>query len=99
MIIGIAIFLGYLFMYILAKIELKDARWIRDEIYQSKAVSSPMTIGIFQPIIMLPLELNEKNPYYSYVIAHERTHIRKRDNLWRMIAILLTCVYWFNPLI
>ncbi len=33
-----------------------------------------------------------------YLLAHEKTHIRHKDNLWRMLAILICCMHWFNPL-
>ena len=34
----------------------------------------------------------------EYVLQHERTHIRRCDNLWRLIGFLLTAIHWFNPL-
>ena len=27
-----------------------------------------------------------------------RVHIRRRDNLWRVVAVITACVHWFNPL-
>ncbi len=98
LIVGIALILCYLFMYIQAKQELKNAIRIEDGIYQSEVVSSPITVGILKPIIILPLELNRESANYPYVIAHERTHIKKKDNFFRIIAIIITCIYWFNPL-
>lgn len=35
----------------------------------------------------------------DYVLLHEQTHIRRKDNLWRMIALLTCCLHWFNPFI
>lgn len=99
LIISVVILFIYLYWYIKAKNEFKKSEWIRDRIYQSKEINSPITMGIIKPVIILPIGFNETNPSYRYVIAHEQTHIRKKDNLWRMVAILLTCVYWFNPLI
>lgn len=98
LIIGIALLLSYLFMYIQAKQELKKAIRIEDGIYQSEAVSSPITVGIFKSVIIIPMELNRESANYPYVIAHERTHIKKKDNFFRIVAIVLTCIYWFNPL-
>lgn len=98
LIIGIALLLSYFYMYIQAKKEFKKAIWIEDEVYQSKAVSSPITVGIFKSVIILPLELDKGGANYPYVVAHERTHIKKKDNLLRIVAILLTCIYWFNPM-
>jgi beta-lactamase regulating signal transducer with metallopeptidase domain len=34
----------------------------------------------------------------SYILRHERIHVGRRDNLWRLIAIIATCIHWFNPM-
>ncbi len=34
----------------------------------------------------------------AYIILHEQVHIERRDNLFRVIAVITTCVHWFNPL-
>ena len=31
------------------------------------------------------------------VIAHERAHLKRRDNLWKPFGYILLAVYWFNP--
>ena len=33
------------------------------------------------------------------VISHECTHIRRGDNLWRLLATFTLYVHWFNPLV
>jgi len=32
-------------------------------------------------------------------VAHESAHIYRKDNLWRIIAVISASVHWFNPLI
>lgn len=32
------------------------------------------------------------------VILHEKMHIRRADNLWRILAFLIVAAHWFNPL-
>ena len=32
------------------------------------------------------------------MLAHEDVHRRRKDNLWRLLAIGVVCVHWFNPL-
>ena len=34
----------------------------------------------------------------DYVIAHEQTHIRRRDHWWKPLGFLLLTIHWFNPL-
>src|SRR5690606_23560949 len=47
--------------------------------------------------IYIPSGLSEEEK--SYIILHEQTHIRRFDHLVKMVAFLILCVHWFNPLI
>lgn len=35
----------------------------------------------------------------DFVVAHETVHRRRCDNLWRVLALLVCCVHWFNPIV
>ncbi|MBR5524188.1 MAG: M56 family metallopeptidase [Clostridia bacterium] len=61
------------------------------------AVDSPFILGIFRPVIYLPSTLDEAQR--AYVIAHEQTHLKRRDHWWKPIGFFLLAVYWFNPLL
>lgn len=61
------------------------------------AVSSPFLLGLFRPRIYLPLGLETE--IRTYVVAHERAHIRRRDHWSKPAAFLLLTVYWFQPLV
>lgn len=97
--IGASLFLCFCFMYIRAKRDLNKSKLLKANIYQSDDVNSPIVIGILRPRVILPLSITETNDNFPYIIAHEYTHIKKRDNLWRFVAIVVACVYWFNPMI
>jgi len=61
------------------------------------AVRSPFILGVIRPRIYLPsLPLGGETE--SYLIAHEKAHLRRGDHLWKPLGFLLLCVYWFNPL-
>lgn len=81
-------------LYVTTLRETKSATRLHDNIYLSEKVQSPAVYGIFKPKIILPVS-SEKN---EYIIRHENTHIRRLDNLWRILAFLLVSVHWFNPL-
>lgn len=66
-----------------------------DNIYQSESISSPFILGIIKPKIYIPYSIDEE--YFDYVIAHERYHLKRRDNIIKLFAFLLLCVHWFNP--
>lgn len=60
------------------------------------SVNSPFIFGIFRPVIYLPSSLGAKQ--CEYVMAHERSHLARRDHLWKPLGFLLLAVHWFNPL-
>lgn len=69
---------------------------MQDTIYRSECISSPFVLGLFRPRIYLPCHMAELDIYH--VIAHERTHIRRRDHWWKPLGFLLLTIHWFNPL-
>ena len=68
----------------------------KDNIYQSENVVSPFVLGIIKPKIYLPFNMNEKD--MEHVVAHEMSHIRRKDHLWKPLGFLLLTLHWFNPL-
>ncbi|MDR1001607.1 MAG: LCP family protein [Clostridiales bacterium] len=83
--------------YIRIKSMLFDAVRVYDNIYSSDKVIMPFVLGIIKPRIYVPL--NMKANEMDYVIAHERTHISRRDYLTSLIAFFALAVHCFNPLI
>lgn len=75
----------------------RTAVLLRDNIRQSERVSAPFTFGIFRPEIFLPFGVGEREA--GYMIAHEKAHIARRDNIIKPASFLLLSVYWFNPVI
>ncbi len=55
--------------------------------------------GIKQPLLYESEEREQMKEGLGLVLLHERIHIRRRDNLWRMVAILTACIHWFNPFV
>lgn len=74
--------------------EIRDARPLRENIYLSEKVTAPAVYGIFRPRILLPASWKGDT---ELALLHERTHIRSGDNLWRLLAIAITAVHWFDP--
>lgn len=65
-----------------------------DNVYICDGISSPFIMGILKPRIYIPShigKIQEQN-----IIAHEKAHLIRRDNLWKPIGFLLLMVYWFN---
>ena len=55
-----------------------------------------VVLWIIRPRIILPFSYPEKD--MKYILLHEKTHIRRLDNLWRLFGFLAAAIHWFNPL-
>lgn len=96
LIVAIALLIAMTALYMTTKHELKDSRHLRDNIYVSDKITSPATYGIIRPRIILPNNYNDND--LKYILMHEQAHIKRLDNLWRIVAIVTACIHWFNPL-
>ena len=65
--------------------------------YLCDGVDSPFILGVLRPRIFLPSGLEELQ--LSHVLAHERAHLRRLDQLWKPLGFLLLAVHWFNPVL
>lgn len=95
-IIAAAAILTSVFLYALTKRELRDARHVEGDVWMSAKVCAPAVYGIIKPKIIVPDWITETE--LPFILAHERVHIHRRDNLWRVVAVITACVHWFNPL-
>ena len=83
--------------YILLQRKVATAVLLRNNIYQSENVDSPFVLGIIKPRIYLPFQIDIQN--LEHVIAHEQSHIQRKDHWWKPFGFLLLTIHWFNPLI
>lgn len=95
-VVALAILITLTVLYITTKREIKDAKAFRDNIYLSEKVTSPATYGIFRPRIVLPVSYDDKD--LEFIVRHEKTHIRRLDNVWRILGFIAAAIHWFNPL-
>ena len=64
----------------------------------SKHALTPMLIGVFRPIIVLPSQ--EYTPsQLNGILLHELTHMRRQDVAVKWLSLLACAAHWFNPLI
>ena len=91
-----AIVLALMIIYFSTLHEIKGAALLRDNIFLSDKVLSPAVYGIIKPRIILPVSYKDMD--IELIILHEKTHIRRADNLWRVLAFLIAAAHWFNPL-
>lgn len=68
-----------------------------ERVFEGDDVEGPMTVGVIRPRIYLPVGICEEDK--KHILAHEMTHIKRHDPLYKFIVYLITCIYWFNPLV
>ena len=92
---------------------IRDAEWAdcleslpdrdgrpRVALRESRAVGSPLTLGLFRPVILLPAGWRDWSAeQLRLVLAHELAHVRRRDFLAGLVAELAVCLCWFHPLV
>lgn len=93
--VAVALIIIYGIFYSVTIREFKHATHLRDRVYLSEKITSPMVCGVFRPKIILPLSYAEKD--LTFVLLHENAHIKRADNLWRILAFVSVAVHWFNP--
>ena len=86
-----------LFSYLKLKHRLEASVKFKDNIFLSDKIATAFILGVFRPRIYLPSGIDEEE--IAYVMAHEYSHIKRGDHIWKPLAYLLLCVYWFNPFI
>lgn len=64
------------------------------------AGSSPALVGLLRPRIVLPADFEQRfaPAQRALILAHEQVHRSRQDNLWNLLACLLTALHWWNPL-
>lgn len=67
-------------------------------LYLNEQVSSPMLVGIFRPMVVIP-PLKASEDEYRNIFKHELTHYRRIDFLYKWLVQIAVCLHWFNPLI
>jgi TolA-binding protein len=65
----------------------------------STQCAAPVTVGWFRPVVILPeVWQNWPEAKLDAVLTHEREHVRRRDPLVQLLALLNRSIFWFHPL-
>ncbi len=67
-------------------------------VYICSKISSPMMLGFFKPIILLP-QINYSNEEKSIILKHELTHKKRGDIWYKLLLVIANAVHWFNPIV
>ena len=94
---GLAALLLYsLVSSLLLRRRLATAVRLEGRIFQASGIDSPFLLGLFRPRIYIPWGTDGAD--LEYALTHEHIHIRRGDPWWRLLAWLILCLHWYNPL-
>jgi uncharacterized protein (TIGR03435 family) len=71
------------------------------DVRSSPGLLEPGVVGLLRPVLLLPAGIAERltPPQLEAVLAHELCHIRRRDNLFASIHMIVEAMFWFHPLV
>lgn len=91
--VAAALVITLIAVYAATLIGIRKAEPAGGRTYVSDRVKAPAVFGILKPRIVLPAGAAADR----FTLLHEEAHIRRLDNLWRLIAVFITAVHWFDP--
>jgi len=66
----------------------------------SSEIASPVTFGLWKPVVLLPANFPEFDPgLQDAILCHEILHVRRRDWLAMLTEELVRAGLWFHPAI
>jgi beta-lactamase regulating signal transducer with metallopeptidase domain len=66
---------------------------------ESKAIAVPATLGVKTPLILLPWGWRSwDNAKLGAVLAHELSHVKRRDAFTVLLSAIHQCIFCFSPL-
>lgn len=65
----------------------------------SPCVSSPVTVGLVRPVILLPVDYRDYENSMEEVLLHEMNHVSCMDIVERFLGFVVVVMYFFNPLV
>jgi uncharacterized protein (TIGR03435 family) len=68
-------------------------------VLSSPGLREPAVFGIFHPVLLLPDKIVNRlsAPQLDSILAHEMSHVRRRDNLTAAIHMAVETIFWFHP--
>lgn len=94
---GLVLLMHSLYGLFLLRRKLRDAALLRENIYVSHLLDTPIVMGIIRPRIYLPDGLSRTEQ--DHVLLHEDYHIRRGDHAVKLLSFAALCIHWFNPLV
>jgi beta-lactamase regulating signal transducer with metallopeptidase domain len=83
---------------IIEKIERCYRKKQKIKVYKSKAIRSPVSVGIIKREIWIP-DMDYDSKKLEHILKHELAHHVNNDILTKLIINTLCALYWWNPVV
>lgn len=93
---GAVILLYSLFTYLRLRFQVREAVRIPGG-WECEGIQTAFILGYFRPRVYIPMGMSLSNK--SYILAHERTHLRRGDHWLKLLGYIALAVHWYNPLV
>jgi len=94
--VGVAILLYSLFTYLRLRFQVREAIKIPGG-WECEGIQTAFILGYFRPRVYIPMGMSLASK--SYILAHERTHLRRGDHWFKLLGYIALAVHWYNPLV
>jgi bla regulator protein blaR1 len=73
----------------------------RIALLRSQELMEPGVFGIFRPVLLWPERLSERleDEHIEAILAHERMHMQRYDNLTAALHMAVEAAFWFHPIV
>src|SRR5262249_51663000 len=61
----------------------------------------PGVVGLLHPVLLMPCNIEKRltPSQLAAVLAHELFHVRRRDNLFAVLHMIVEAIFWFHPVV
>lgn len=95
---GAAAFLLYhVAAYARLKRQLSKTMEVEPGVYEFPGEHISFVAGFFHPSIYISGSLDPE--VRQIMLCHERVHLRRKDYLVKPLALVISCIHWFNPFV
>jgi beta-lactamase regulating signal transducer with metallopeptidase domain len=65
----------------------------------SRGLVEPGVFGLLRPVLLLPEGIVERltPAQLDAILSHEMCHVRRRDNVWAAVHMIVEAAFWFHP--
>lgn len=83
--------------YLKVKYQVRVSVLYKENIRYCDDIDVPFVFGLIKPHIYLPSGMEEDTA--EHVLLHERQHLRRGDQWWKLLGFSLLSLFWFHPML